>query len=408
MRRSVILPWVFSFVLTVLMVEIVLRFIDFPFLINPTQSSIFWKESSELGWERLPNIQNVYTNGFFSGHFTSDKYGNRLNSQTGTYVEGYKNILFIGDSTTASLEVDDDQTVPALLESMLRKRGGRYNVINLGVRGYGTDQSVRKAIRFAEIYRPEHVIYMYFDNDIYNNNTLRKPGRRFGKGVYIRKSGADQYVPHNYPVPQYPQDYASIVVFDKECDASVYETIITTGDDGLLESIKSWSREHLYLYRALHYIYRGRRQNLDMTGRTDFDPYKTLVGNGDEWHPHVRLAYEDNGLVRRRCGDYFNQQLEFLLGELRTKIGSMQGLHLVQFPDVVTIDLISQGKGSNNVSLFEELLNNGVIDSYLNLPELVISKGVDINRFRCEGDPHFCLNGNKWLAKNIIEKFQFN
>ena len=123
---------------------------------------------------------------------------NRQNSRQGTYVEGYANILFAGDSRTVSLEVDDDQTVPALLERGLRARGLRYNVINLGVSGHGTDQAVRKAIAFSERYRPTDIIYMFTDSDTYDNNVLKPIAGNPAKGVYVRDADRDPFAPYDF------------------------------------------------------------------------------------------------------------------------------------------------------------------------------------------------------------------
>ena len=45
---------------------------------------------------------------------------NTPNSAAGTFVLGFRNIFFLGDSTAVSLEVNDDQTITARIEQSLR------------------------------------------------------------------------------------------------------------------------------------------------------------------------------------------------------------------------------------------------------------------------------------------------
>src|SRR5262249_22027948 len=158
-----------------------------------------------------PNSSGIYTNGHFQGLVTTDELGNRRNSRDGSYVEGYSNILFAGDSRAISLEVNDDETVPSLVERGLRARGGRVTVINVCSTAYGTDQAVRKAIAFSSRYRPTDITYLFTDSDTYDNNVLKPKAGAMTKGAYVRDADRATFTAYKFPVASQPPGYLGVV-----------------------------------------------------------------------------------------------------------------------------------------------------------------------------------------------------
>jgi lysophospholipase L1-like esterase len=84
-------------------------------------------------------------------------------------------IVLIGDSTTGAWEVDPHERPHRVLEEVL---GGRFEVLNLGVRGYGTDQSLLLLKHLGMAFRPDVVIYTFCINDIRDN------AKRIGKPYF--------------------------------------------------------------------------------------------------------------------------------------------------------------------------------------------------------------------------------
>jgi lysophospholipase L1-like esterase len=74
-------------------------------------------------------------------------------------------VVMTGDSLTYGFWVDDDKVVSAKLNEML---GDDYQVINLGVGGYGTDQSLLRFLRDGSIHGPKIVVHSFFANDFSN------------------------------------------------------------------------------------------------------------------------------------------------------------------------------------------------------------------------------------------------
>ena len=89
-----------SVILALAAAEIAFRIVDPEFLAVGTSDFTRWQHDADLGWNNVPNTSGTYTNGHFRAFVTTDQFGNRKNSRQGTYVPGYANILFAGDSRT--------------------------------------------------------------------------------------------------------------------------------------------------------------------------------------------------------------------------------------------------------------------------------------------------------------------
>src|SRR5438876_3754019 len=88
--------------------------------------------SSQLGWELRPGVRE--------DGLTTNSAG--LRGQVEYAPErpaGVRRVIAVGDSFTFGVQVRDDETMPAQLEGALNRRG-RWEVLNLAVPGYGTDQ----------------------------------------------------------------------------------------------------------------------------------------------------------------------------------------------------------------------------------------------------------------------------
>jgi hypothetical protein len=363
-----------------------------------SSESDLWQRDENLGWSHVPNASGHFTNGAFDGEVHFDSLGDRRNSAAGTFVEGQRTILFIGDSTTASLEVDDDETVPALLERRLREQGWRVNVVNLGVRGYGTDQSVAKALQIAEQMPPAEIIYMFTNNDVWDNNVLRQAGRRFGKGVYWRPEAQSEFIPWNYPVPEYAEDGFGFVLFDEECRPRIQSGSFRR-QARPLDSGRRVVSDWLYLARTVGFI----RHRLQSRAVESIDPYQMITGpDRTTWSDDFSLAYTDAGTVRARCASYFDDQLRFLLGRLRA-IRGLERLTVVHFPDWSVNRCRQAGRPAPSVEAFEAMVRERLLDGYLDLTEALEQQGTPPLDLRCPYDNHFCEEGNVWVAAQILQ-----
>jgi len=101
-------------------------------------------------------------------------------------------IVLIGDSTTEAWEVDPHERPHSVLEKALE---GRFEVLNLGVRAYGTDQSLLLLKHLGMAFQPDIVVYTFCINDIRDN------AKRAGKPYFeIDEADTARLVTRGYPV----------------------------------------------------------------------------------------------------------------------------------------------------------------------------------------------------------------
>ncbi len=145
-----------------------------------SQKYIFprWEFSSEYG-SLLPRNQ-IMTQGKpghykFSYQINQYRYRGEQIPVSNTYENS--NIVVLGDSYTFGHGVDDGEEYPAVLSKAI---GSEYNVINLGVGGWGLTQQIRRYYELGQLYAPEVVILMFCSND---------PGDNMRNRVTIIDSG---------------------------------------------------------------------------------------------------------------------------------------------------------------------------------------------------------------------------
>ena len=101
-------------------------------------------------------------------------------------------VLLIGDSTTEAWEVDPPKRPHVVLEELL---GGKYEVLNCGVRAYGTDQCLILLERIAMAFDPDIVVYTFCINDIRDN------GKDYAKPWFeIDEQDTTRLIERGYPI----------------------------------------------------------------------------------------------------------------------------------------------------------------------------------------------------------------
>jgi lysophospholipase L1-like esterase len=119
-----------------------------------------------LGYDGLPNVR-----GRFHGQtVTHNAQGNRGPDVAFEKPPGVTRVVVVGDSQAWGYGVADDETIPAQLSRLLNEGGAaRYEVVNLGVGGYGTDQAFLKYVVQGRRYAPDVVVLTVFKNDPVEN-----------------------------------------------------------------------------------------------------------------------------------------------------------------------------------------------------------------------------------------------
>jgi len=119
-----------------------------------------------LGYDGLPGVRAR----FHGQTVTHNSLGNRGRETALARRADVKRIVFVGDSQTWGYGVGDDETIPAQLERLMNDGGAtRYEALNLGVGGYGTDQAFLKYVLQGRRYAPDIVVLTVFKNDPVEN-----------------------------------------------------------------------------------------------------------------------------------------------------------------------------------------------------------------------------------------------
>jgi lysophospholipase L1-like esterase len=173
-----------------------------------SKPSIFWRHDELLGWSHVPGSEDVYVGPRpwpveFRSPVQINSIGLRGPEIPELPPDGYR-ILLLGDSLVAGFEVAYDKTFGALLEHKLDAEFPfPIQVVNSGVRGYGTDQEYLWFRERGRLLRPDLVVAFLSVNDAEDNVTLHRMRRPFGKAAFsLRADGSLELRGH--PIPNYP------------------------------------------------------------------------------------------------------------------------------------------------------------------------------------------------------------
>jgi lysophospholipase L1-like esterase len=168
----------------------------------------YLRADEALGWSYQPGATGVFDGPHpFPVAFRSEYRINSLGVR-GPEVEpvapGGLRVLVLGDSVASGLEVAENETYSAVTSVLLSARlGVPVQVINAGVRGYGTDQEWLFYRERLKGLHPDAVVHHTIDNDPGDNITMHQMRRIFGKPAFVL--GADNTLRLiGRPVPYYP------------------------------------------------------------------------------------------------------------------------------------------------------------------------------------------------------------
>lgn len=192
--RSIVLGS--SVVVALLLGELVLRVAGIAY-------PIFSRPDDERGWALRPGARGRFeAEGGSSVVISRDGLRDREHSRT--KPPGSLRIAVLGDSYTEALEVPVEQTFWSVLERNLNRSGSKHGrqveVLNFGVRGYGTAQELLTLRCCIWDYAPDIVLLAFFaGNDVSDNSpTLDRSPTRFSR-PYFRLTPAGWRIDRSYP-----------------------------------------------------------------------------------------------------------------------------------------------------------------------------------------------------------------
>jgi hypothetical protein len=178
-----------------------------------TDASLLWIHHPRWGWHHQPGSEDLFVKPAFKQRIRINSQGLREREIPYEKPAGTFRVLVIGDSAVAGFEVPPEAVFTRIAEDRLRERGYAVEIVNAGVRGYGTDQSLLFLQDEGLRYQPDLVLYKWTGNDPRDNATVHRPFRKYGK-PWFDLDGDDNPVLRGVPVPDYP--YAANLLVDDD------------------------------------------------------------------------------------------------------------------------------------------------------------------------------------------------
>jgi hypothetical protein len=157
----------------------------------PDERTLSYQYDAELGWFPVPNSTAVFT-GSRLIHIQHNADGFRDQSHG---AKTRPRIAFLGDSFVWGYDVEDGERFTELLQARLPG----WEVLNLGVSGYGTDQEFILLQRWFDRYQPDVVVLVLSDDDLFTN-AHNEFLYSYYKPYFEEVDG--QLVEHGVPVPK--------------------------------------------------------------------------------------------------------------------------------------------------------------------------------------------------------------
>jgi hypothetical protein len=190
-----------SLIMCVILGDILIRiFFSHPFRTIADERNLMYAYHEELGWFPQSNSQRDFIGGqtIFVQHnnqgFRDHKHGEKTEPR----------IVFLGDSFVWGYDVEQHQR----FTEKLQKRIPAWEVINLGISGYGTDQAYLLFQQHVDFYQPEIVCLIFCQNNdkadnmanlrygYYKPYFLFQEGKLQLQGVPVTKSWSYHYMQH--------------------------------------------------------------------------------------------------------------------------------------------------------------------------------------------------------------------
>ena len=157
-----LLTALFACVIVVITGEFLLR------VFSP-QTSMYprWKFSPEYGYVLYGNTTMVHERpGRWRFTYTTNEYQYRGKSIPISNRYDKPNIVILGDSYSFGAGVNDGDEYAAIMNEELEEH---FNVVNLGVGGWGLAQEIRRYYEFGQLYSPRVVVLQFATNDPTDN-----------------------------------------------------------------------------------------------------------------------------------------------------------------------------------------------------------------------------------------------
>lgn len=138
---------------------------------NSVKLRLMHRLDEKLGFRLVPGYEMQHQTAEFNTRIKINSEGLRDRDYPSPQKDANVfRILALGDSFTLGLGVNSEEAYPKVLESMLNRaplgKFSKFEVINAGVDGYGTEQEAIYLRELLQRYRPDLVIVGLYSNDV--------------------------------------------------------------------------------------------------------------------------------------------------------------------------------------------------------------------------------------------------
>ena len=239
----------------------------------------------DLGWHPLPNLSKVSPHWGIMRPARTNSHGWRDGEHAFERPPGIRRAVLVGDSFAFGLYVDDGDRLSEILEGRL----DRFEVVNMGVTAWGTDQQLRALEMHGFRYSPDIVLLLAFPandlEDIRMERNCSWPKPRFDL--------VDGELELVKPALTWDIRLRSV----SYCAEFVYEQLRTKGTDE--RTTESWkSRDTIPLYAAIvrRMAEECKAHNAHPVAIVAYPPESIATGPS-EAERRARLALEEAGFT---------------------------------------------------------------------------------------------------------------
>lgn len=147
----------------------------------------FYEPDRQCGYRMKPDLEFVFASPYhgYAATIRTNELGWRDDPIWVPKPPGTYRVLLLGDSMTAGLEVDKDETFEAVCERRLATQRPT-EVLNSGVRGYNLDNIIGSFQSDGLRVEPDLVVYVFTDNDLTGKETFEPETTDASRGFSLR------------------------------------------------------------------------------------------------------------------------------------------------------------------------------------------------------------------------------
>ena len=153
-----------------------------------------------LGWRNKPGVSIELVTPEYRTILHRNASGLRGSDRQYSKPQNVSRIIVLGDSFVDGYTVRTEDRLTEVLEASL---GGQFEVINLGVSGYSTDQELLMLEQEGWKYQPDVVVLAFYFNDVWGNASSYLGNNVNTKKPFFARDASGELRLSNVPVP-YP------------------------------------------------------------------------------------------------------------------------------------------------------------------------------------------------------------